>query len=144
MTPEEINQNKEKSRLKKMKSKSFLDKIFEEVKVPSIQELRSKGWSARVVHWRRLDISSIPSTIAVRKDRLTDISSFAVALSANGLKKTDFTFNSCGGKTVVELRAPNGEKVWGLAECSSKDAFCYKAGVLIATKKALENFRGVV
>ena len=43
-----------------------------------------------------------------------------------------------GGKTVVEVRTPDGKEIKGEAICSSKDNYSKKIGVRIALGRALK------
>lgn len=52
-------------------------------------------------------------------------------------KDSDHTPEPRGGRTSVRLTLPNGEEVWGIAECSTRDNYSKKIGRDIALGRAL-------
>ena len=45
-----------------------------------------------------------------------------------------------GGRTIVQIRHPNGREVQGVAKCCNQDSYNRKLGVQLATERALAKF----
>lgn len=92
----------------------------------SVQKLRKQGYKIRVIHARPyLMYDGETPTQPITKFDAEDM-----GLSANDALPT-------GGETIVELTAPNGETLRGIAECSQSQQFYRKLGVYIALGRAL-------
>ena len=83
-----------------------------------VAEFRKLGWKVKIHHYRWVDDQlvmrhEIPSYI----DRETK-----------------------GGKTIVSLTRPDGQKQVGVANCSKQDGYNKKLGINIALGRALAGF----
>lgn len=79
----------------------------------TVEQLRKSGYKVRVIHTRR-------GKTMPRLD--------------GGMVQT---VSERGGKTVVQVRTPDGEELEGVAVCSVKDNFNRRLGVRIALGRAL-------
>ena len=83
-----------------------------------IHTLRKAGYKVRVMHWRY-----IPNCKPILPRHT--ISDFTSILPH-------------GGKTEIEITAPDGTEFRGSAECSKKDNFNRKRGIQIALGRAMD------
>jgi len=105
----------------------------------SINQLRLQGYRVDIVHGRDYKIPSLNAEIynlsvdILNKTKKT--------LETKGLY-TPIILKPRGGQTIVRLYNEANELLaTGVADCSSKDAFCKKIGREIALGRALENLK---
>jgi uncharacterized protein (UPF0303 family) len=79
----------------------------------TVEQLRKSGYKVRVIHTRR------GKTMQNLNGGLVQ------------------TVSERGGKTVVQVRTPDGEELEGVAVCSAEDNFNRRLGVKIALGRAL-------
>lgn len=92
----------------------------------TIHSLRLKGYKVRVMHWRKFICSvNFKCSLIVSYHGIPEPINFNPILSPNG------------GKTVIQLRSPEGIEVEGVAICSEKDSFNRKYGNVKALARAL-------
>ncbi len=96
----------------------------ESTSIPTIKQLRQSGHKARIQRFRPYMAGNSVVMLDDNNARL------------NGFSKGEVI--QSGGVTIVSIRKPDGEEVTGVAECSFCDPFVKKAGVEIATAKALK------
>lgn len=94
------------------------------IKLPTIKELREKGWKVRSSHYRYFTIEGQKFLLPIKdmKD-----------------EKGKYWNTPCpnGGAITLELRNPNGEEFKGEAKCNISDAFSKKEGRSRALFRAL-------
>lgn len=89
----------------------------------TVKSLRQSGWKVRVTHLRFVTKNSdLEATFEIRKVN----------------KEIMQWLETKGGKTVVDLRAPDGSEFSAEAECSKKENFNRKMGLQIALNRALK------
>lgn len=97
--------------------------------IPTIHELRKKGWKVRVGHFRnfyRFD----PKT--GKKQSVT------VLWKVREESYPDYYLNSRGGYTVITISVPErSEELMGLSNCSEEELYSRKTGVKKALARAL-------
>jgi hypothetical protein len=97
--------------------------------IPTIHELRKKGWKVRVGHFRnfyRFD----PKT--GKKNSVT------VLYKVREESYPDYYLDSKGGYTVISINVPEkSEELVGFSNCSEEELYCRKTGVKKALARAL-------
>lgn len=88
------------------------------VKIPTVKELRQKGWKVCVGHFR-----------------YTSPNSDAYPISELG---SALEIMSKGGKTIIEARSPEGVEMKGEAICARTDNYNKRYGVALAMSRALD------
>ena len=128
-----------------------------------VEQLRKMGYQVRVTHYRyepqQADQMRVRG-LHVDKDAMTPMHELRASFELdqdNGEKDTNY-MDSHGGRTVIEIRLPDGHEVNDESICSIKDPFNKRKGVRIclgrifnklcayydvpkrAVKKAVEEF----
>ena len=97
--------------------------------IPTIHELRKKGWKVRVGHFRNF----------YRFDTKTGQKhSVTVLWKVREESYPDFYLSSRGGYTVVTISVPErSEELMGMSNCSEEELYSRKTGVKKALARAL-------
>lgn len=93
----------------------------------TVEELRKNGYKVRVGHLRK-----IADGIVISRNDFQN----TVAADWFSIHWPDVVLPN-GGKTVVEITAPNGKTVSGQARCHEKDNYNKRAGVRLAIDRAM-------
>lgn len=107
---------------------NFRQAVYQNNETPTVASLRRLGCAVRVCHFRRVHNGYGPAGIESIEMALPDIR--RNKLSTKILAK--------GGRTVIEIKDPNGNNYKGETVCSKHDAFCRKEGIKFAIEKALK------
>lgn len=102
--------------------------VYQNNETPTVASLRRAGCAVRVCHFRRVHNGYGPNGIESIEMALPDIR--RNKLSERILAK--------GGRTVIEIKFPDGKNYKGETICSKHDAFCRKEGIKFAIEKALK------
>jgi len=114
------------------------NKVSEVVSVPTIKELRQKGFSVDVMHERFVRVKQ-------RAFKGLGIEpQFATAIGPKLHKNGVTEVWPRGGRTVVVLLDSNDNEFVGEATCSPKDNYCKKEGIRVALQRALQHYRSYV
>jgi hypothetical protein len=96
------------------------------MKIPTIKELRQSGWKVRVTHFRYFDFGNGFLCLHNVRELKDERGCYSVSPGSHG------------GKTIVELRNPDGVEFTGESVCSLVDAFNRKEGIVRAIVRALD------
>jgi hypothetical protein len=96
------------------------------MKIPTIKELRQSGWKVRVTHFRYFDFGNGFLCLHNVRELKDERGNYSVSPDSHG------------GKTIVELRNPEGVEFKGESLCSRSDAFNRKEGIARAIVRALD------
>jgi hypothetical protein len=100
--------------------------------VPSVCELRKKGWKVRVGHFRRY-YKYLPHN-GKRVDHTLLKKDFKNTF-------TDFFLDAKGGYTTVTLKSPDYDQdFFGISECSTKEHYRRDTGIKKALARALASW----
>ena len=93
----------------------------------TVAELRKKGYKVRVLHLRRW----------------VNTWTEAYARDVDGvIARPRWKMAATGGQTLINILAPDGLVLNGIANCSNLDAYNKKRGVQIALGRALKQMNG--
>jgi hypothetical protein len=113
-------------------------------KVPTVHELRKKGYKVRVTHVRQF-FRFNPQT-GERKRFFAAFQSskfykkFNLKPASEQEMKDEFFLDSKGGETIIEIAFPQGNELGkGVSICSEQDSYVKKIGIRKATALALKN-----
>lgn len=113
-------------------------------KVPTVHELRKKGYKVRVTHVRQF-FRFNPQTGEKKRFFATFQSSkfykkFNLKPASEQEMKDEFFLDSKGGETIIEIAFPQGNELGkGVSICSEQDSYVKKIGIRKATALALKN-----
>lgn len=102
----------------------------------SIEELKNQGYKIRISHRRPYHLNILDGV--GRKVDQEYVLMTRYEAEKEGMFNTMYgPLDFGGGKTVVEVRHPDGREVTGSSNCSTKDQFSRKIGRTIALGRAL-------
>ena len=102
------------------------------MKVPTVYELRKKGWKVRVGHHRRY----------FRFDSFTGKKDVQLLLRDNQKENyPDYYLSATGGVTTITITVPNYPNDFtGVSECSDKEHYVKSRGLKKALARALSSW----
>jgi hypothetical protein len=113
-------------------------------KVPTVHELRKKGYKVRVTHVRQF-FRFNPQTGEKKKFFAAFQSSkfykkFNLKPASEQDSKEEFFLDCKGGETIIEIAYPKGNELGkGVSICSEQDSYVKQIGIRKATALALKN-----
>ena len=101
-------------------------------KVPTVHELRSKGWKVKVGHHRNLHKYNTQTGKKTGR--------FNVLLSEWKKEHSDFYLSANGGKTTVSIKVTElDQELYGEVMCSDEELYNKSIGIKKAIARALAN-----
>ena len=111
-----------------MKKNQILQKVMSN-KVPTVHELRKKGWKVRVGHHRKF------YRFCSKTGKKNELTLLWKEQKAN---YPEYYLEARGGHTTITIKCPfSSEEVVGVSECSEKDLYNKKVGTKKAIARAL-------
>lgn len=99
-------------------------------KTPTIQELKNKGFSIEILHYR------LPDSVWRTKTKKEIKKNYGIYLMGNnildGRDRAPF-----GGRTEIKMKSPDGKEIKTIVVCSVNDQFCRKKALAIGLGRAL-------